>query len=165
MAGKLVQVRRSFVIEGTKYTPDRMEAIATSLLRKIRDRISHGMDIYDGPAKPLKEGYRKFKTQRGGAPLRNWHLTGITMGHLKVKHVQPNRAVIGFLPGFRRYSAKSKLGADKTVELSKRAVTIAFVVQQNQRRHLQWGMSPSDRAVLVRAIQGQQHWTLVKRSA
>ena len=131
-----------------------MRIVADNVLAKIRERLSQGMDVHDSPAKSLSPGYAKFKTQRmHRQDKRDWYLTGITLGHAKVKSVEPNRAVIGFLPGIRRYSAKSKLGA-KTQPIQTRSVPISLVVEKNQRRHRQWGISPSDSQVLTAALQG-----------
>lgn len=145
---------RGLRLTSVPFPAERMRVIAENLLAKITQRISQGMDVHDSPAPPLTPKYAKFKVERARRPnKRDWYLTGITLRHLRVKSARPNRAVIGFLPGVRRYALKSKLGA-KTQPIENRSVPISLVVTKNQRRCRQWGVSPSDEAVLINSIQG-----------
>lgn len=135
------------------FTADVMRRIASQLLQKIRDRMSMGMTVTDSPAPPLKRPYAKFKTEKmGRADVRDWYLIGITLAHLRVKRVGVGVAVMGFLPGIRRYSKKAVGGQTKD-----RSVPIEVVVRRNQRRSHQWGMSPSDSAVLKDLVRGHDY--------
>lgn len=140
------------------YTPEVMRHIGEQLLVKIRDRMASGMTVTDSPAPELSRGYAKFKTQKMGRPdVRDWYLTGITMAHLRVKRSGTGVAVLGFLPGIRRYSKKATGGQTKD-----KSVPIELIVRKNQRRSMQWGLSPSDAQVLQNLVRGHDYVKVAK---
>jgi hypothetical protein len=75
-------------------------------------------------------------------------MTGQTLGHLQVKRQGNNFVVLGFLPGFRS-GRKDK-------------VPIELVVDKNQTRSRQWGLSPSDEGVLMQSVRGIPYARLSK---
>ena len=116
-----------------------MLGFANVLNASIAARLDRGLDANDNPAPPLNPRYAKFKQRRYGSAIRDWKLTGQTRGSMKVLSAAPNKATLGFLDGTRRGRRGS--------------VTIAQVVALNQRISRQYGVSPSDKAQVLRAIQ------------
>jgi hypothetical protein len=140
----------------TQFPAERMRVIAENVRASIMDRIAQGLDVNDQPAAPLSTSYAKFKARKGLAPIRDWKLTGQTLGHLKVLTAEPNRAKIGFLPGVRWGSVRGKA--------EKRRLSIQEVVGFLQRKHRQFGLSPRDREAFINAIRGVS-FIEVKKSA
>jgi hypothetical protein len=125
-----------------------MREIGTDVLTKIKTRLSYGIDVHDALAPPLRPNYKKFKARRYPPAIRNWRMTGQTLGHLQIKRSGTNFVVLGFLPGFRS-GRKDK-------------VPIELVVARNQARSRQWGMSPSDEGVLMQSVRGVPYARLSK---
>ncbi len=126
-----------FVVSG--YTPQQMIGFATALNADIAARLDRGMTVNDTPAPALSLGYAKFKQRKYGRALRDWRLTGQTRGSMKVLSAATNKATLGFLEGIR-------VGRNQSL-------SIGQVVAILQKRSRQYGVSPSNRAVLVRAIE------------
>lgn len=117
------------------FTSEDMLEIATGVRDSIAQRIHAGLNANDLPAKPLKpgrnghRGYPDYKIAHGLQPIRDWFWTGRTMRSLKVKSVNENRAMIGFV--------------DPNADL------IAHV---NNLREKAFGISPKDRQALNAAV-------------
>jgi hypothetical protein len=124
------------------YTATAMQAFAQVLTDSIRGRIQRGQNIYDQGAAPLKlglsdrRGYPDYKAARGLRPVRDWTWSGHTLRCLKVLTANENRAVIGFLD-------ETKPG---------RRLTASQIAHLNNRREVQWGVSPRDRQAVLAAI-------------
>jgi len=107
-----------------------MQALGTAVQTSVRERIRRAVDVYDSPAPPLKQhkrnpnsGYPAFKVRRyGGKPIRDWWRTGRTLRSLQTLSISYNRVVVGFTDSVSDFRA--------------------FI---NNRRHLQFGVSPRDR--------------------
>jgi hypothetical protein len=113
------------------YSPQQMTQIGSDLIQQgLIPRILHGGDVYDQPAPPLSEKYRRRKLLAGKSPIRDWSLSGRTLRSLKVLVAGPNKAILGFT------DAVSNL----------RAVI-------NNRRHRQFGVSPANQTLLLRLFQ------------
>lgn len=124
------------------YSSEEMNGFAQILAGAIKKRIQSGQNIYDQPAASLKpgqggrKGYPDNKSARGIDPIRNWTWTGHTLRCLKVLSVNENKAVIGFLD--EAFPGRSQTAAQ-----------IAF---WNNRRERQWGVSPRDRVIVLKAM-------------
>jgi hypothetical protein len=139
MARFITVLRRSrFVI--TPFSPETMQYIGQTVLDSIIGRIRGGLDCNDQAAPPLKgdpsrNGYAYYKRVKfHGLPIRDWYRTGKTIGSMKVISAQ---------------NFKTKLGlttpdADMRVSL-------------NNRVCRQWGLSPKDKAVFMKAIRSVQY--------
>lgn len=125
------------------YSPQEMISIAESLRQTIFVRLDQALDVYDRPAEPLAEGYSRRKLRRGAAPVRDLKMTGETRRAIKVLSAGPNRAVLGPLRAFKQ-AWRLKAG--------KATVQYADVLFYNNRRSLQWGVSPRDERELLRAL-------------
>ncbi len=133
------------------FTSEDMETIGNVLLDSISRRIRNGFNASDAPSKALKpgrngkRGYPEYKMAHGLQPIRDWVLTGRTMGSLKVKSASENRVVIGFINS----------NADR-------------VAHVNNLRERAFGVSPKDRQALnaiVRAVLKTSRVISVRRAA
>lgn len=116
-----------FTVPG--YQPEQMKEISQELIEAgIRARIMRGQNTYDGAATPLKRGYARMKQRRGKQALRDWVFTGRTLRSLQVLSATHNKSIIGF-----------------TDAVSNKRAAI------NNARERQFGISPSDQAVLNQA--------------
>lgn len=130
-----------------------MQRIGDVVLASIKARIGRAVDINDNPAPPLKQNikipvkggllqtsalsrkfadrsYRALKVRKyGGKPIRDWWRTGGTMRSLLVLRAQPGEVKLGPSNEYAR-----------------------FRVMMNNRRWPQWGVSPTDRQVLVNSV-------------
>jgi hypothetical protein len=118
-------IKRSRFKAGS-YTPEVMQGIGGGTLADIMTRISEASDVYDQAAKPLAEGYARRKQRWGNNPIRDWRYTGRLMRSLKVLEVAHGRAVLGPVDAYA-----------------------ASRIHYNNRRVLQWGISPRNRAKLL----------------
>jgi len=120
------------------FSADTMLRFGNLLNNSIRDRFNAALDIYDNAAKPLSEGYAKYK-QKGsfsgkrqfapGEPIRNLRLTGQLQRSMKVLSASQNRTRLGF----------SDPVSDNRMTL-------------NQRRSNMYGVSPKDEQVLMKTV-------------
>lgn len=127
-----------------------MQAIAEPVRISIMNRIKLARDVWDNPAPPLKQltkgvndnfgvqirtrpvkfqGYIGRKIARGRNPIRDWTYSRLTLDSMHVLQVGPRYAVIGFSHPLANLRAAI-----------------------NNRRWRQFGVSPSDRAVLLRQV-------------
>lgn len=130
-----------------RFSSEQMQAIGQVGADSIIDRIRSGKNANDAPSKPLSmkyrekkypngrirfgadQGYRAYKVKRGLPPVRDWKLTGWTLGSLKVKSASENRVVVGFI--------------------NSRADTVAHINNQRERA---FGLSPNDNRGLRSAV-------------
>jgi hypothetical protein len=133
------------------FTAEDMQTLGGVLLDSISTRIRKALNVNDAPAKALKpgrngrRGYPDYKAAHGRMPVRDWVWTGRTLRSLKVKSVNENRAVIGFV----------NPNADR-------------IAHANNLRETQFGVSPKDRAALnaaVRAVLRQARVVRVRKVA
>lgn len=115
-----------------------MANIAQAVANDIKARILRAEDVHDVAAPALKRrvgangvdrGYAAYKAKKHPPAIRNWSYTGHLLGSLKVLRADENRAVIGFTDAY-----------------SNRVAAI------NNRRWRQFGMSPSNWEVLLKAF-------------
>lgn len=124
------------------FSPEQMLGIGQVLADSILARIRHGVTVDDAPARPLKpgkpgrRGYPDYKIARGLQPIRDWTWRGRTLRSLKVKSVNENRAVIGFV--------------------DPQSDAIAHI---NNLRERQFGVSPADSRAVIAAVRetSRQH--------
>jgi hypothetical protein len=112
------------------YTPEDMIGFGTILNASIDARLSKGLDANDQPAAQLTTAYARYKRRIGKTGIRDWSLTGRLRRSMKVLSGAPNKAVLGFTDAITNLKA-------------------VF----NNRRVRQYGVSPTDRKVLARALQ------------
>jgi hypothetical protein len=148
--GKYVTILRRKRLQTVPFTAQRMQFIGEQVLGSIHDRISHATDVFDLPAPPLSIRYAEFKGRRYPPAIRNLHMTGATLSHLKVKSAAPNTARLGFLDGVRTFYSSKKGG-----ERVKHTIRILDLIRMNQRRSMQWGTSPRDKVALLNAIHNE----------
>lgn len=132
--------RARFAVSG--YSPEAMLEFGNVLNSSIADRMSKGLTINDSAAPPLKEQYARYKQRRTGSRLRDLYLTGRTRRSMKVLQVQTNRAVLGF----------TDPEAEKRIAI-------------NSRISRQYGVSPSDKAKVLRAMESGGHSAVTVRAA
>jgi hypothetical protein len=113
----------------TPYTAERMAEISDATLESVRTRIARALTVEDSPAPSLRPFYARRKAIKGKPALRDWTLTGRTLRSMKTLSAGPGKARIGFTDP----------------ESNKRA----FI---NNARYRQFGLSGSDRVVLIAAI-------------
>ncbi len=118
-----------------------MSNIAGVLLNgSILPRIRSGINLADGPAKPLTAKYAAAKSagrrvalsggrKFSGQPIRNLTLRGWTLASARVKSASENRATIGFT-----------------------TPQAAAIITGNNRIEPMWGVSPNDQAALDNAV-------------
>lgn len=116
--------------------PENMLMLGTEVRDDVRKRILRAEDVFDQPAPPLKEradgkpGYPHYKVVKWGAkPIRDWWRTGRTLRSMQVLSVTFGKAVIGFV--------------DQVTN------NRAFF---NNLRHRQFGISPSNRALIQKIV-------------
>jgi len=133
LGGKFQSVR--FVYHG--YSPYQMEQIgAGTLTRGILPRIRQGQNVQDGPARALNAEYAKRKSegklkprdgkQLGTNPIRDWYLSGRLMRSTRVIAKQENQCTLG--------------ATDNTINAR---------LYYNNRRGIQFGVSPKDQVILI----------------
>jgi hypothetical protein len=119
-----------------------MQGFAQVLADSIRARIQSAQNIYDQAAAPLKpglpgrRGYPDYKSARDLKPIRDWTWSGHTLRCLKVLTANENRAAIGSL--------------DEALPV--RRQTDSQIASFNNRREVQWGVSPRDRQAVLAAF-------------
>lgn len=129
MAQRSNPVERKARFTVTGYSPSQMLVIGQTVCDDVKTRILSAQDVHDAPAPPLKPTYAKWKNRKAPPAIRNWRLTGKTLGALGVLSESVNRAVIGFTSG--------------------KAAQVAFI---NQARARQFGVSPHNQAALNTAV-------------
>ena len=122
-----VEKKARFAVTG--YSPTQMLAIGQTVSDDIKTRILSAQDVHDAPAPALKPNYAKWKGRKAPPAIRNWRLTGNTLGAMGVLSESINKAVIGFTSG--------------------KAAQVAFI---NQARARQFGVSPRNPAALTNAV-------------
>lgn len=103
--------------------------LATVLAGSIRTRILSGKDVNDNPAPALSKSYARAKQKSGRPPIRNWVWSGATLAALGAVTTAGGQISVGFT--------------------SDRAARIAAILNA---RCQQFGVSPSDRANMIDAI-------------
>jgi hypothetical protein len=125
------------------YSPREMVSIAETLRQTIFVRLDQALDVNDQPAPSLAERYAKYKMRTGRKGVRDLNLTGETRRAIKVLKAGPNSATLGPIQGHRQ---SWRLRAGKS------SATYAEVLFYNNRRSLQWGVSPRDMAEVTKAL-------------
>lgn len=122
-----VERKARFTVTG--YSPTQMLVIGQTVSDDIKTRILSAQDVHDAPVPALKPNYAKWKNRKAPPAIRNWKLTGNTLGAMGVLSESVNKAVIGFTSG--------------------KAAMVAFI---NQARARQFGISPRNQATLAKAV-------------
>lgn len=134
----------------TPFTGQQMAEFGQGLLDHIWDRISAGQNTDEAAAKPLADGYAKWKQRKFGNQIRNLQASGRLRRATKVLEANQNKAVIGATPGLH---TTGKLMGNMRF---RSAITFSGVLTVNNRRERQWGVSNSDRAYAVGLIMGRK---------
>ena len=149
---------RFHVIE---FTPQRMLEISKPVMEHIKARIQRGQNIRDTNAMPLSmkyrerydksgrlirlgadRGYRAWKARRFPPPIRNWTLTGFTLGRMGVLKAEAFRATIGFAEAIR--PAMTITGKSGGIFYLARAISVNRIVGRLQTIEPMFGLGPSD---------------------
>jgi hypothetical protein len=77
------------------FTEAQMREIGDYALVAMKERVASGTDVFDQPAPPLTEKYRKRKAAKGKSQIRDIQLTGLTLGATKVLEADASHARIG----------------------------------------------------------------------
>lgn len=126
MARFKAYVDREAKLDIHPYTAGEMQGLADEWLGEIKARILSGLNVRDEDAKPLSPKYARFKQRQGGSNIRDWYLSGRTMGSLHVISADEHGFRIGF--------------TDPTIQ---KRVAI------NQTRDQMFGASPDDKQKLA----------------
>lgn len=163
------------------YSPlsgQRMAEIGQSLIETIFARWDRGMDVNDRPAPPLVDnrrryyddvfgnskqlalsglvgitkfnrygadrGYRGFKQRKTGSVIRDLKLSGRLRRSIKVLNANENKITMGPTDGMH---TRLKGGGQ---------LSFSDVLTLNQRRWRMWGISPAEKAKLVRLFAGER---------
>ena len=73
-----VEKKARFAVTG--YSPTQMLVIGQTVSDDIKTRILSAQDVHDAPAPALKPNYAKWKGRKAPPAIRNWRLTGNTLG-------------------------------------------------------------------------------------
>jgi hypothetical protein len=106
-----------------------MNRIAQATIKSVDARLGKAFTVRDTPAPALSPKYAIFKSKKGLQAIRNWFLSGLTRSSIAVIVSNPNRAIIGSI---------NPIGDAR--------------IGWNNRRSPQFGLSPSDQAVLRDAV-------------
>jgi hypothetical protein len=80
-------------------------------IEAIKARLSKGSDENDGPTKPLKKRYARYKSKRtGGRAVRDLNLTGQLLESIKVRYADDRQAIAD--AGTRIGRIKARIYAD-----------------------------------------------------
>jgi hypothetical protein len=119
-----IQVKRARVTISQMSTADMWE-IGNAFTEQMKRRILNAKTIEDIDAKPLTDKYKKRKVKKTPFLVRNLRYSGDMLQHMRVVRVDQNTAHIFFSPGGGKFDPVRRM---------------IF----NQRRSMQWGVSPSD---------------------
>ena len=119
--------RARFVV--SPFSSEQMAALGQTGVDSIQARLERGQNVSDQPAAPLAKRYQAYKARRSPPAIRNWRLSGRTLGALRVLRANENRAVIGF----------------SDPEAGRRAAI-------NNRRERQFGLSPANWRDVLEAV-------------
>lgn len=152
-----------------EFTPQRMLEISKPVFDHIKSRIQQGQNVRDANAMPLSmkyrerydktgrlirlgadRGYRAWKAKRFPPAIRNWRLTGFTLGRMGVLAVGAFRATIGFAEAIR--PAMTITGKTGRVFYLARAISVNTIVSRLQIIEPMFGLSPSDREVFINQV-------------
>lgn len=129
------------------YSPlsgQRMAEIGESLIGTIFERWDRGLDVNDQPAPPLAQAYEKAKQRKGGQTVRDLLRTGRLRRSIKALAANENKVTLGPTDGTH---ARLKRGGQ---------LSFADVLTLNQRRWRMWGISPAEKAKLIRMFAGER---------
>lgn len=104
--------------------------------------MDRALDVFDQPAPPLKPGYAKLKGRRFGSTVRDLKATGRMRRSMKVLSAAVNKVTLGFTDAVTNMRAAI-----------------------NNRRVRQYGVSPTDQAVVVASIHQAENPVQAKRVA
>jgi hypothetical protein len=138
MAFFVTKIRHS-TLTWSPFTAEQMRGFGEVFVESAILRIRSATTATDSPAPPLALKYARRKSTRGLQPIRDWMFRGATLRALQVKAASEDRATCGFT--------------------TQQAVQI---VSAQQRRAVQWGVSPKDLekvyAVVREQLLGQVMW-------
>jgi hypothetical protein len=152
----------------TPWTGARMNEIAKPIMESIKGRILSGRNIHGAAALPLSmkyrerkdkagriivgadRGYRAWKAKRFPPAIRNWKLTGFTLGQMGVLAAEPGRAVIGFAEAVR--PAMTVTGKSGNAFYISRPISVNKLVGINQATERMFGLSAPDQAEFLRRV-------------
>jgi hypothetical protein len=130
------------------YSPlsgERMAGIGKSLIDTIFERWDRGLDVQDTPARPLTAKYARFKSySRRKRAVRDYDLTGKLRSSIQALSANQNKVTVGPIDGMH---SRLKGGGQ---------LSFSDVLTINQRRWRMWGVSPAEKAKLVRLFAGER---------
>jgi hypothetical protein len=90
---------------GIAFSAFQMQRLADVGLRSVKARAKAGIGSDDTAMPPLTRGYAAVKSRKGGAPLRDLHLTGAMLDNLTVRAVNEENVRIAFTESLARTKA------------------------------------------------------------
>lgn len=143
------------------YSPlsgQRMAEIGQSLIEAIFERWDRGIGVDGSPAPPLAQhrrqredgtftnfrGYQVAKVRKTGSSIRDLKLSGRLRRSIKALSANENKVTLGPVDGMH---TRLKRGG---------ILTFSDVLTINQRRFRMWGVSPAEKAKLVRLFAGER---------
>ncbi len=147
MAAKYkTKIRRArFVV--SPFTGAQMAQVGQEAINSVFARWDRSLDVADQSAPPLStvsKGYRTAKLRRTGSSVRDLKFTGRLRRSIKVISATENRVTLGPVDGIH---SRRKKGAN---------LSFSDVLTINQRRWRMWGLSPSDKELVVRFFRGER---------
>jgi hypothetical protein len=113
-------------IKSPRFLDMQMARIAVVGLASVKSRVKQGIGAFDQAMPPLKPGYARQKTKRGGLNVRNLTLTGAMLDNLTLRSATTDRATIALTKNLERTKALA-----------------------NQRRSPWLGWSPRDQVAIA----------------
>jgi len=92
-------------VRAASFSTFQMQRLADVGLRAVKSRAKAGIGSDDTAMPPLTRGYAAVKSRKGGAPLRDLHLTGDMLNNLTVRAVNEQNARIAFTESLARTKA------------------------------------------------------------
>lgn len=127
------------------FTGRQMVDVGRSLIDSNFERWDSGIDALDGRAPGLTAKYARFKSfARRKRAIRDLDLTGRLRASIQVLSANENKVTVGPTDGM--YANSFKRGQ----------LSFSAVLTLNQRRWRMWGVSPADKAKLLKMLAGQR---------
>ena len=125
-----ISIQKRFTLTVPGLSTDQMRQLAETAIATEGARWARGLNLKDGPAKPLVRWYERHKRHVTNSPIRDLRYTGQMASARQITFVGPNRARVEFVGGPALLKANA-----------------------NQDREPQIGLSPMDRQVVSRLAQ------------
>jgi hypothetical protein len=143
--------RKKLALDRLTISQRAMYEIGQTGVFSVADRLSKGMGPNDGPAKPLRVSYARWKSKKGKGNKRDLFFTGQLLRDLRVRTVTENRAFAS-VGATARQEKKSIATKDKRYTSKgkfTRALNNKDVGKINQEREPWCVFSPQNRRTVI----------------